>query len=146
MLEARVLLVHAGDAGDASFMGDLAGACAGEAVTTGVERGAGNEDVGLRLVDDLGDECLGFVLVLAEEVVAADDEADRFDIASLGHDARRRTDELGLEGRLVISLVLAADAAEELVQIEKYCLSHGQPPPSTASRKRCGSRFRTWRQ
>ena len=116
MLQAGVFHIHAGNGDNAVFVGYLASACASEAVAACVECGACNQDVGILLLDGLGDEFPGLVFVLAIEVVAADDGADDFDVASAACDTDSGAHGLACtELRCEISLVFAADAAEELV-------------------------------
>ena len=116
MLQAGVFHIHAGNGDNAVLVCYLACARTGEAIAACVECRTRNQDVGVLLFDGLGDEFPGLVFVLAIEVVTADDGADDFDVASAAFDTDSGAHSLACtELRCEISLVFAADAAEELV-------------------------------
>ena len=102
-LDARVLVVHRGDRGDAEFVayrgGDVA---AGEAVASGVEGRSRDEEVGLLRLDEFKAFRARFVGVLAVEAVSADDGG--YDLGFLA------------EG-LLESVLFSAYVGEELVDV-----------------------------
>ncbi len=135
-LDAGVLLVHASDGRDTQLAGDgLAEGAASLAVAAGVEGGASQEQRGRRLAhqgENLGG---GLLRLLGEVVVAAHHRAhERAVGAEERHEGAAGADRFGHEPRADAGRLLAADLAEELVEVEDH--AHGRLAHRVASDSR----------
>ena len=108
--------MHGGHRGDAARLRDATDVRAGEAVPAGAERGAGDQHVGLKPRELARDGVERGVLLLAHEVVAADDR--RHDLRRVAERLLERTPwphRALAHGHADVSLLLAADPGEELI-------------------------------
>ena len=133
---AGVLLIHTGEDLDAQLvLNSLADGGAGVAVTAGVERGTGKEQVGILGLDPLEDLRLGFLLVLGKVGVAAHDRLGDLSFALPGLLERETgTDDAVAQLGSDMSHLFAADVGKELVDIMNNFKTHLLFPPFLAYR------------
>jgi hypothetical protein len=115
---ARVFGMHGGDGGHVTALRHPAGERARQAVAPGAEGRPGDEQVRLPPIELRGDGARRLLCLLAGEVVAADDRGlDERARAQRDLQEAAGADGAGLHRHPDRGLVLAADAAEELVQV-----------------------------
>ena len=95
----------------------LADVAAGDRVTAGLEGRACDEVIHGLVLEHLHDARHGFIRVGAHEVIAADNSVGNLSVLQSRVVGKAGTDGAFHDEGLLIGLILAADAAEELIQI-----------------------------
>src|SRR5688500_2256796 len=112
------------------LLGGLTDSAAGDSVASALERRPGDQQIRFVRGESLADVLDDLLLMLGEVVVAAIDRRHPFAVVSERLLERAAgTDGSVFESRAGVSLVLATDLGEELIQVmdDANCLTHDKP-------------------